>query len=101
MIEVLLRDVFEDADLAIFFEQQRDPEANYMAAFTAKDPSDKVAFETHWARILDDDSIIKTILYQGQVAGPILFFEHLGEPEVSSWIGRDYWGRGIATRALS
>ncbi|MGO4789490.1 GNAT family N-acetyltransferase [Paenibacillus sp. 2KB_20] len=101
MIEVLLRDVFED-DLSIFFEQQRDPEANYMAAFTAKDPSDKAAFDSHWAKILGDETIIKkTVLYEGQVAGQILFFEHMGQPEVSYWIGREYWGKGIATRALS
>ncbi|MFE0556960.1 hypothetical protein ACFW1P_13650 [Paenibacillus sp. NPDC058910] len=88
MIEVLLRDVFED-DLAIFFEQQRDPEANYMAAFTAKDPSDKAAFDAHWAKILGDETIIKkTVLYEGQVAGQILLFEHMGQPEVSYWIGR-------------
>lgn len=96
-----MRDVFEE-DLAIFFEQQRDPEANYMAAFTAKDPSDKAAFDAHWAKILGDETIIKkTVLYEGQVAGHISLFEHMGQPEVSYWIGREYWGKGIATRALS
>ncbi|OME89788.1 MULTISPECIES: GNAT family N-acetyltransferase [Paenibacillus] len=101
MIEVLLRDVFED-DLAIFFEQQQDPEANYMAAYTVKDPSDKAAFDAHWAKILGDETIIKkTVLYEGQVAGQILLFEHMGQPEVSYWIGREYCGKGIATRALS
>ncbi|HKA21153.1 MAG TPA: GNAT family N-acetyltransferase, partial [Blastocatellia bacterium] len=33
--DVLLREVTE-GDLPIFFEQQRDPAANRMAAFTAK-----------------------------------------------------------------
>lgn len=96
-----MRDVFED-DLAIFFEQQQDPEANYMAAYTVKDPSDKAAFDAHWAKILGDETIIKkTVLYEGQVAGQILLFEHMGQPEVSYWIGREYCGKGIATRALS
>ncbi len=40
---VQLREV-EEADLSIFFEQQLDPESNRMAAFTAKDPTDRGAF---------------------------------------------------------
>jgi RimJ/RimL family protein N-acetyltransferase len=98
---VILRDVNED-DLPIFFEQQSDTTANYMAAFTAKDPSDKVAFKAHWEKILDDERIIKkTIIFNGQVAGQVSSFEHFGEPAVSYWIGREYWGKGVATRALS
>jgi RimJ/RimL family protein N-acetyltransferase len=98
---VILRDVNED-DLPIFFEQQSDTTANYMAAFTAKDPSDKVAFKAHWEKILDDERIIKkTIIFNGQVAGQVSSFEQFGEPEVSYWIGREYWGKGVATRALS
>lgn len=44
---VRLREV-KKSDLPIFFEQQLDPAANYMAAFTSNDPSDKTAFLTHW-----------------------------------------------------
>lgn len=54
--DVLLRDVTE-GDLPIFFEQQLDSTANYMAAFTAKDPADRDAFTAHWTKILGDDSI--------------------------------------------
>lgn len=99
--EVILRDVNKD-DLPIFFEQQLDKTSNLMAAFTAKDPTDKIAFMSHWQKILDDDRIIKkTVLFNGQVAGHVSSFEQFGEPEVSYWIGRDYWGRGVATRSLS
>ena len=49
--DLILRDVVED-DLPIFFEQQLDPEANYMAAFTAKGPTNREAFSAHWNRIL-------------------------------------------------
>ncbi len=74
----------------------------HLAAFTAKDPTDRHAFDLHWTKILADDSIIKkTILYDDQVAGHILSFEQFGKPSVSYWIGRAYWGKGIATRALS
>jgi RimJ/RimL family protein N-acetyltransferase len=99
--QIQLREV-EEEDLPIFFEQQLNPEANHMAAFTRKDPSDKEAFETHWMKILADETIpIKTILFDGQVAGSILSYEQSGERQVSYWLGREYWGKGIATLALS
>ena len=53
---VLLRDVI-GSDLLIFFDQQLDPDANYMAAFTARDPADRDAFTAHWARILGDETV--------------------------------------------
>ncbi len=99
--DVLLRDVTA-GDLPILFEQQLDPEANYMAAFTSRDPADRDAFMAHWAKILADESIIKqTILADGQVAGSIGSFEQFGEREVGYWIGRQFWGKGIATKALA
>ena len=98
---VALRDVTED-DLPTFFEQQLDPIASHMAAFTTKDPSDKDAFAAHWTKILTDDTItIKTILIDGCMAGHVAQFERFGEPEVTYWIGREYWGKGVATEALS
>jgi RimJ/RimL family protein N-acetyltransferase len=97
---ILLRDVSRD-DLPIFFDQQLDPEANWMAAFTAKDPTDRVAFDTHWAKVLADPGItIRTILVDGQVAGSVLCHGWGGEPELSYWLGRDFWGRGIATHVV-
>ena len=96
--DVRLRDV-TDADLPIFFEQQLDPDANRMAAFP---PRDREAFTAHWTKILGDPTIIiKTILFDGHVAGNIVFFEQSGKPLVGYWLGKEYWGRGIATKALS
>jgi RimJ/RimL family protein N-acetyltransferase len=98
---LILRQVTAE-DLPTFFEQQLDPEANHMAAFTAKDPKDREAFEAHWDKIRADNTItIKTILYQGGVAGYVLVHSWFGEPEISYWLGREYWGQGIATWALS
>jgi hypothetical protein len=72
---VQLRDVV-GSDLPIFFEQQRDPVANYMAAFTARDPTDRNAFMAHWVRILGDETTtIKTILFNGQVAGSVASYK--------------------------
>jgi RimJ/RimL family protein N-acetyltransferase len=96
--DVRLRDVTE-GDLPILFEQQRDPEANRMAAFPARD---REAFTAHWTKILDDPTVTKkAILFNGEVAGNIVSFVQLGTPKVGYWIGKNYWGKGIATKALS
>ncbi len=98
--DFFLRDVVDD-DLAMFFEQQVDPDANYMAAFTAKDPTNRDAFTAHWNTIRTNATvIIKTIIVDGQVAGYVLSYEEARKPEVSYWIGKEYWGKGLATRAL-
>ena len=95
---ILLRNVTED-DLPIFFEHQLDPDATEMAAFPSRD---REAFMAHWARIIADDSVIlKTILFDGQVAGNIVSFEESGKREVGYWIGKEYWGKDIATKALA
>jgi RimJ/RimL family protein N-acetyltransferase len=97
---ILLREVTAE-DLPFFFAHQLDPEANYMAAFTTKDPTDRAAFEAHWARILNDPTTInRTILFNGQVAGSVGCYEDEGHPEVTYWLGKSYWGQGIATAAL-
>ena len=95
-----LRNV-RDEDLPIFFEHHKDEQANTMAAFTAQDPTDKEAFMAHWRKILADRTVIvQTIIFNDHVAGSVLSYEEEGKPEVSYWLGRDYWGKGIATRAL-
>lgn len=64
-MEVVLRDVRDD-DLPTFFAQMNDPEGLRMAAFTAKDPSDRALFEAHWARIRQDSTVVaRTILGDG------------------------------------
>ncbi len=73
-----------------------------MAAFTSKDPADRNAFDAHWAKILRDPNVtMKTILFKRRVVGSIGKFELSGKPNVTYWIGREHWGRGLATRALS
>lgn len=97
----ILRNVTSD-DLAIFFEYQLDQEANYMAAFTAKDPTNREAFMAHWHAILADETvIIQTIIFNGHVAGSVSSYEDEGKPEVTYWLGKEYWGQGIATWALT
>src|SRR5688500_12902104 len=94
---IQLRDVIE-ADLPIFFEHQLDPEATQMAAFPSRT---RESFMAHWTKIMAEDSVLlKTILFNGIVAGNMVCFEQLGEREVGYWLGREYWGKGIATLAL-
>lgn len=98
---IVLRDV-DRGDLETFFRQQLNPAANRMAAFTARDPADRDAFNAHWDRILGDDTVtIKTIVFDENVVGHVASFERSGQPEVTYWIGEEFWGRGFATAALS
>ena len=96
--DVQLREVQQD-DLPILFEHQREPEANLMAAFPARDRDD---FMAHWTRILANPTgTARTIVADGTVAGNVVCWEESGRREVGYWIGREHWGRGIATRALA
>ncbi|MFD2080627.1 Protein N-acetyltransferase, RimJ/RimL family [Actinopolymorpha cephalotaxi] len=98
--DVRLRAV-EDADLPVFFGHLQDPEAIRMAAFTPADPSDGDAFAARWQRIRTHPTgIVRTILADGQVAGHVASYESGGDTEVTYWLGREHWGRGVATLAL-
>jgi RimJ/RimL family protein N-acetyltransferase len=100
-MNVTLRDV-EDADLPVLFDQMNDPESIRMAAFTAEDPSDSVWFGDHWARIRHDPAVVARVVVGdgGEVVGHTGVFGPPGEREVTFWIGRRHWGRGVATAAL-
>ena len=90
-----------DEDLAVLFEQWADPAAAQMAAFTAPDHMDRDAFERRWSRLRADETVInRAIVVDGEVAGTIGSWGDPGEREVTYWIGRSYWGKGIATAAL-
>jgi RimJ/RimL family protein N-acetyltransferase len=96
--QVSLRSVTDD-DLPIFYEQQFDPQAVQMAAFP---PRAREAFMRHWDKIRSNpNTLLRTITCEGQVAGYMLSFVQDGVREVGYWLGREFWGRGIATRALA
>lgn len=72
-----------------------------MAAFTNEDPDDIAGEAARWLRIRNDpDNLIRTVLADGQVAGHVASFVIEGDREITYWIGREWWGRGIATEAL-
>lgn len=92
-----LRDVIE-SDLPVFYLHQSDEESARMADFASRD---EAAFMLHWKKIMTQEtSILKTILVDGQVVGNIVCWKQDGMREIGYWIGREYWGRGIASAAL-
>jgi RimJ/RimL family protein N-acetyltransferase len=97
-MERVLREVRDD-DIPIFFEHQNDPEAIEMAAFP---PREWEPYVEHWGRIrLDESCVTKAIVSDGVVVGNILSWPRDGQRFVGYWIGREFWGRGLATKALA
>jgi RimJ/RimL family protein N-acetyltransferase len=95
---MILRDV-TDEDLPIFFDYQRDPDALAMAAFTSRE---RDAFIIHWrTNVLRPENVNRTIMMNGVAVGNISSWKQDDRRLVGYWIGREHWGQGIATRALS
>ncbi|MFE6495098.1 GNAT family N-acetyltransferase [Streptomyces sp. NPDC057748] len=100
-MRIALREVRAD-DLPLFFAFMSDPESARTAAFTSEDPTDRHAFDAHWQHILADGSIVmRTVLADGAVAGNAGVYGPPGNRQVTYWIDRALWGRGLATAALS
>jgi RimJ/RimL family protein N-acetyltransferase len=100
-MDCTLREV-RDEDLPVLFEQWADPVAAHMAAFTAPDHMDRDAFARRWTRLRADETVInRAIVVDDEVAGTIGSWGDADEREITYWIGRSYWGKGIATAALN
>lgn len=94
---IILRPVTA-SDLPVIYDQQADPELSAMAAFPSRD---REAFDAHWAKIMADKKVIlKAIIFNGQLAGHLVSWEMEEGREVGYWLGREFWGKGIATQAL-
>ncbi|WP_447036640.1 GNAT family N-acetyltransferase [Streptomyces sp. DSM 118878] len=99
-MDVCLREV-HDSDLPVFFRQMSDPESSHMAAFTPEDPLDRDRFDAHWTKMRGSAGVdVRTVLADGDVVGNAAVYGEPGEREVTYWIDRAYWGRGLATAAL-
>jgi RimJ/RimL family protein N-acetyltransferase len=69
-----------------------------MAAFPQRD---RAAFTAHWAKTAADPAVTRlTILSGGAPAGYVACFSRLELREVCYWIGKEFWGRGVATKGL-
>lgn len=86
------------SDLDVFFRHQQDTEANDLAKVY---PRNRADFDLHWARILNNPAIVaRTIECGGVVIGNINCFRVDDETHIGYWIGREFWGKGMTTRAL-
>lgn len=98
--DILLRPA-QIKDLENFFVFQLDKEANYLAAFTAKDPTDKTAYVDKYTKFFNDPTIHTcAILVNNVIAGSIARFEMHGDAEITYWLDKKFWGNGVATIAL-
>jgi RimJ/RimL family protein N-acetyltransferase len=99
-MNVLLRPV-EDRDLDPLYQQAMDPESVRMAAFTAGNQTDRGAFLERMARLRADPGVSHRVIdVDGAVAGTIGSFRIDDQPEVTYWVDRTQWGKGIASAAL-
>ncbi len=90
------------ADLATLFEIQLDEAAQQLAAFVGKAARDREAYLEKWRKILLDPAITtKVIELDGDVVGSVGMFPMAGDIEITYWIRKDIWGRGVATAALA
>ena len=90
------------SDLDSVFRQMSDPESVRMAAFTPENPDDRQRFDAHMARVLGSPGVVnRAITWNGDVVGSIASFVVEGQAEVTYWVDRAVWGRGIASQALS
>jgi RimJ/RimL family protein N-acetyltransferase len=100
-MDVQLREV-TDADVPVFYAYRQDEGGYWMAAFAPR--RDRDEFIAHWDRVRRDETTrSKAIVVDGQLAGDIgqWIDADTDNPEVGYWIAREFWGRGVATKALA
>jgi RimJ/RimL family protein N-acetyltransferase len=89
----------EDADLDALYEHQSDRAAAELADVPSRE---RPAFDQLWQGMRANSQIvIRVIEDDGAVAGYTFTFIRDGQRVVGYWLGRRYWGRGLATRALA
>jgi len=91
----------KESDLDAMFVFQLDKDANHLAAFTSKDPTNKIEYIEKWTRLLADSTVtMRTIVLSNEIAGSVVKYEMEGKAEITYWIDKQFWGMGIATMAL-
>jgi ribosomal-protein-alanine N-acetyltransferase len=100
MTDFSVRDVLE-SDLPVLFEIQADADGQFMAAFADTSSDQEKYLRKHRALLADDSVLQKVIVMDGEVIGSAASFVVEGDTEVTYWIRREFWCRGIATKALA
>src|SRR4029079_18043873 len=64
---------------------------------------DRAAFDAHWANNIlgNPANITRTILVDDEVAGNIGSWAQDDARLIGYWIGKEHWGKGVATEALA
>lgn len=89
------------ADLDILFQFQLDQEGRHLAAFMSQDSTHKEAYLAKYTRLLNDPTVNnQTIIADSEIVGSIAKFVMEGDAELTYWIDRQFWGKGVATNAL-
>jgi RimJ/RimL family protein N-acetyltransferase len=99
-MQVWLRPI-EDRDLDTIYQHVSDPESIRLAAFTAEDQTGRRAFLERMSRVRADPSASNRVIeFDGAIAGTIASFRIDDQLEVTYWVDRTLWGKGIASAAL-
>lgn len=100
---IKLRD-FTENDLEALLKQANNP--NVARYLTERFPSPYTKADAkQWISTGCKDGITKVIEYQNNFAGSVgatpLKGEHRFSASVGYWLGEEYWGKGIASKALN
>ena len=99
-MNVSLRPI-EDRNLDTIYPHVTDPESIRRAGFTAEDQTDRHAYLNRMSRVRADTSVTKRVIdVDGAIAGTIASFRIDDQPELTYWVDRAHWGKGIARAAL-
>lgn len=96
--DIRLRDVVE-ADLEVFLAHEHDPETVRRSKFK---PRPREAFLRHWeTQVLGDSTVfVQAVTVNGELAGNAVAWWEGDRRFIGYVFGREFWGRGIGTRAL-
>lgn len=90
-----------ELDLELLFQFQLDHEGCYLAAFMPVDYNNKAKYIEKYTTLINNPTVHnQTICLDNIVVGSIAKFVLNEEAEVTYWIDRKYWGKGIASEAL-
>jgi RimJ/RimL family protein N-acetyltransferase len=100
--DILLRRTHA-ADLPRLHAMELDEASNALAGTK---PRDWPTFHDRWMQILADvdDGVLgvipRVVIADGSVVGAVNISPHEGRSAIGYWVAREWWGRGIATRAV-
>lgn len=115
-LHVKLREARRE-DVPLFFEHQSDLEGMRMVGSVRPNHLDRDAYIVRWEGFLANDTLIKRAIVLTDsagggeiIVGSINCFERVPDParpctifpgpEIGYWLGREHWGKGIASEAV-